>query len=52
MDFTWSYSALKDYINCPRQYQEVKVLKRFTKETSQQMLYGTEVHKACEDYVG
>ena len=52
MDFTWSYSALKDYVNCPRQYQEVKVLKRYTKAPTQQMLYGTEVHKACEDYVG
>ena len=52
MDFTWSYSALKDYVNCPRQYKEVKVLKRYVKEPTQQMLYGTEVHKACEDYVG
>lgn len=50
-EFTWSYSALKEYINCPKQYQEVRVLQRFTKETSQQMLYGTEVHKALEDYV-
>jgi PD-(D/E)XK nuclease superfamily len=47
----WSYSGLKDYINCPRQYHEVKVLKNFTKETTQQMLYGTVVHKALEDYV-
>lgn len=48
----WSYSGLKDYINCPRQYSEVKVLKRFQKAPTQQMLYGTEVHKALEDYVG
>ena len=52
MNFTWSYSSLKDYTNCPRQYQEVKVLKNFTKSVTPQMLYGTEVHKACEDYVG
>jgi len=52
MDFTWSFSSLKDYINCPRQYREVKILKKFTKEPTQQMTYGTEVHKACEDYVG
>lgn len=48
----WSYSGLKDYVNCPRQYQEIKVLKRFEKRPTQQMLYGTEVHKALEDYVG
>ena len=51
MNFTWSFSSLKDYTNCPRQYQEVKVLKNFTKSVTPQMLYGTEVHKACEDYV-
>jgi hypothetical protein len=50
-DFTWSYSSLKDYINCPRQYHEVKVLKRFTKRVTPQMRYGTEVHSAIEDYV-
>ena len=52
LPFTWSYSSLKDYVNCPRQYNEVKVLKNFTKSYSQEMRYGTEVHKACEDYVG
>lgn len=48
----WSYSSLKDYANCPKQYQEIKVLKRFTKFPTEQMRYGTEVHKALEDYVG
>jgi len=52
MNFTWSFSSLKDYVNCPKQYQEVKVLKRFVKYPTEQMRYGTEVHKACEDYVG
>ena len=52
MNFTWSFSSLKDFINCPRQYQEIKVLKRFEKKPTHQMLYGLEVHKACEDYVG
>ena len=50
-NYTWSYSALKEYTNCPKQYQEIKVLKRFVKSTTEQMLYGTEVHKALEDYV-
>jgi len=51
MNFTWSFSALKEYVNCPRQYHELKVLKRFEKKATEQMLYGTVVHKACEDYV-
>jgi hypothetical protein len=51
MNFTWSFSSLKDYVNCPKQYQEIKVLKRYVKYPTEQMRYGTEVHKACEDYV-
>lgn len=48
----WSFSSLKDYVNCPRQYMEVKVLKRFEKRPTEQTLYGSAVHKALEDYVG
>jgi CRISPR/Cas system-associated exonuclease Cas4 (RecB family) len=51
-EIKWSFSSLKDYVNCPRQYAEIKVLKRFEKKPTQQMLYGTQVHKAVEDYVG
>lgn len=47
----WSFSSLKDYINCPRQYQEVKVLKRFSKAPTAQTIYGNQVHKALENYV-
>ena len=52
MSFTWSFSSLKDYVNCPRQYHEVKVLKNFTKRVTQEMTFGTQVHKYCEDYIG
>lgn len=50
-EFTWSYSSLKEYTNCPKQYQEMRVLQNYTKEPTKQMLYGTEVHKALEEYV-
>lgn len=50
-ELKWSYSGLKDYQNCPKQYHEVKVLKRYEKRPTKQMLYGTEVHSALEDYV-
>ena len=46
----WSFSGLKDFANCPRQYNEIKIQQNFTKGVTQQMLYGTEVHKALEDY--
>jgi hypothetical protein len=51
MKFTWSYSALKEYLNCPRQYNEIKVLRNYAKEETDNMRYGKEVHKALEDYV-
>jgi len=47
----WSFSSLKDFINCPKQYYHTKVAKDYVKKQTQQMLYGTEVHKACEGYV-
>jgi hypothetical protein len=46
----WSFSSLKQFTNCPRQYHEVKVLQRYQQGVTQQMLYGTEVHKALEEY--
>jgi hypothetical protein len=49
--FQWSFSSLKQFINCPKQYHEVKVLRNFVVQETEQMRYGTEVHKACEDYV-
>lgn len=51
MSYTWSFSSFKQYVNCPKQYQEVKVLKRFFVRTTQEMTYGNEVHRALEDYV-
>lgn len=50
-EIKWSYSGLKDYVNCPRQYNEVKVLKRYEKKATVEMRYGTQVHSALEDYV-
>lgn len=46
----WSFSGLKQYLNCAKQYQEVKVLKNFIVQETAQMKYGTDVHQALEDY--
>lgn len=46
----WSFSGLKEFSNCPKQYQQVKVLQNFTKKITSQMTYGTDVHKALEEY--
>ena len=50
-NYTWSYSALSEYIKCPKKYYEIRVAQNYTVIPSEQMIYGTEVHKALEDYV-
>ena len=47
---SWSYSSLKQFINCPRQYYELRVTERYTQKVNTHMLYGTAVHEALENY--
>lgn len=50
-DFTWSYSSLKQYQNCPKQYHEIRVLKNYTVKETEAIIYGKAVHEALELYV-
>jgi ATP-dependent exoDNAse (exonuclease V) beta subunit len=50
-EFTWSYSSLKEYQNCPKKYYEIRVAKNYVFQDTPQTIYGKEVHKALEDYV-
>jgi CRISPR/Cas system-associated exonuclease Cas4 (RecB family) len=47
----WSFSSLKDFIGCPKRYQEVKVLKNFEQKFNEAAHYGNKVHEALEKYV-
>lgn len=47
----WSFSGLKEFVNCPRQYNETRNLKRYVKGDTPQTLYGKEVHRVLEEYV-
>lgn len=47
----WSYSALKKFETCNRQYHETTVLKNYPFVQNEQALYGDAVHKAAEKYV-
>lgn len=51
MNSQWSFSSLKQMINCPRQYHEIKILKNYISVDTQATLYGKEVHSALESYV-
>lgn len=47
----WSFSGLKTYENCPKKFFHLKVAKDVQDPPHESALYGTEVHKAAEDYV-
>ena len=46
----WSFSSLKQFVNCPRQYQEVKVLNNYKIQDTKYTIFGKDVHKAFEEY--
>jgi hypothetical protein len=48
----WSFSSLKKFKTCPRQYAEVKVFRNFVEPPfTEATLYGTSFHEAAETYV-
>ena len=51
VNVTWSHSGLKDFEGCPRKYHELKVLKNYPREETEQTLYGTQLHEQCELHI-
>ena len=49
---SWSFSRLKNFETCPKQFYHVSVLKEHPVVETDAMLYGTAMHKAAEDYIG
>lgn len=47
----YSHSAMKQFNNCPRQYDEMRNKKAWPREETEQTLYGTELHKAAEEFI-
>lgn len=47
----WSYSRIKAFETCPKQFYHEKILKEFPYVETEAMRYGTEFHKAAEDFV-
>lgn len=45
---SWSYTALNQFTNCPRQYQLTRVTKEVVQAPSEEMKWGNEVHKHLE----
>jgi len=49
--YTWSYSSISLFQQCPRKYYRLRIVKDIVEPPQQHLIYGTEVHKAAEDYV-
>ena len=47
----WSYSRMKGFETCPKQYYHVNVLKEYPFEETAATRYGNEFHKAAELYI-
>lgn len=51
MNYTWSYSSLSLFQQCPRKYYRLRVVKDIVEPPQEHLIYGTAVHKAAEDYI-
>ena len=48
----WSHSALQAFDTCPRQFEEVKVLRHFQDKKNDASLWGDRFHKSAENFIG
>ncbi len=48
----WSFSRIKAFEQCPKQFYHEKVLKQYPFVQTDAIIYGNEFHKACENYIG
>ena len=47
----WSFSKIKAFEQCPKQFYHMKILKEFEDKETEAMRYGTQMHEAAENYV-
>lgn len=51
MRLSHSYSSIKQFDNCSKQYHEVRILKKYKSKETEATTYGTLVHKHLEEYI-
>jgi len=51
LKYTWSYSSISLFQQCPQKYYRMRVVKDIVEPPQDHLLYGTAVHKAAEEYV-
>jgi hypothetical protein len=47
----WSFSRIKAFDTCPKQFYHTHVLKQYPYQETEAMRYGTEFHKAAEEFI-
>ncbi|MFM7007914.1 MAG: PD-(D/E)XK nuclease family protein [Betaproteobacteria bacterium] len=47
----WSHSSLSGFMTCPRQYEEIKVLRNFQDQKNDASIWGDRVHTEFETYL-
>jgi len=51
MNYTWSYSSISLFQQCPRKYHRMRVVKDIIEGPQEHLIYGTAVHAAAEEYI-
>jgi hypothetical protein len=51
MNYTWSYSSISLFQQCPRKYHRMRIVKDIVEPPQEHLLYGSAVHKVAEEYV-
>ena len=51
MNYTWSYSSISLFQQCPRKYHRLRIVKDIVEPVQEHLLYGSAVHKAAEEYI-
>lgn len=49
--YTWSYSSLDLFKQCPQKYYRMRVKKDVVDPPTEHLNYGLEVHKSAEDFI-
>ena len=47
----WSFSRLKSFEQCPKQFYHMKIAKDYTEAETDAMRYGTEAHLVAEEFI-
>ena len=51
-NFTWSYSGISLFKQCPQKFYRTRILKDIKEEAQDHLIYGKAVHTAAEEDVG